>query len=146
MFGSANALSEWERQWLLRKPLTPGESDFENMVDVLDDLTLRDLQQLIRQSRQPDGDAFTPEKLIDLYKFGEKASLWEDLNKAKLAGIEDALKRRVKDQDEAIRKVRAVIIRAFTRLSGLQHSRKQRMPKGVLFFVGPTGVGKGRGQ
>jgi len=35
-----------------------------------------------------------------------------------------------------------VIKRAYTGLAGLQHSKKQRMPKGTLFFVGPTGVGK----
>ena len=35
-----------------------------------------------------------------------------------------------------------VIIRAYTGFSGLQHSSKQKKPKGTLFFVGPTGVGK----
>ena len=50
--------------------------------------------------------------------------------------------RRVNGQDDAIKKVRSVVIRAYTGLSGLQHSKKQKMPKGVLFFVGPTGVGK----
>ena len=32
--------------------------------------------------------------------------------------------------------------RAYTGFSGLQHSSKQKKPKGTLFFVGPTGVGK----
>jgi len=59
-----------------------------------------------------------------------------------LATIRDTLKKRVKGQDGAVDKVSGVIIRAFTGLSGLQHSKKQRMPKGSLFFVGPTGVGK----
>lgn len=35
-----------------------------------------------------------------------------------------------------------ILIRAYTGLSGLQHSAKARTPKGALFFVGPTGVGK----
>ena len=129
-------------QWLLRKPLTPGDTAFQDFVDSLDGFTLRDLQQLIRLSRQGDGEPLTPEKLINLYKYGEQTSPWEDLSRTKLAGVEDALKHWVKGQDDAISKVRTVIIRAFTGLSGLQHSRKQRMPKGVLFFVGPTGVGK----
>ncbi len=129
-------------QWLLRKPLTPGDAAFQDFVDSLDGLTLRDLQQLIRLSRQVEGEPLTPEKLINLYKYGEKSSPWEDLNRAKLGGIEDALKQWVKGQDDAVSRVRTVIIRAFTGLSGLQHSRKQRMPKGALFFVGPTGVGK----
>jgi energy-coupling factor transporter ATP-binding protein EcfA2 len=52
------------------------------------------------------------------------------------------LGRRVKGQGEAIESVRRILVRAFTGLSGLQHSYRQRTPKGVLFFVGPTGVGK----
>ena len=129
-------------RWMLRKPLRPGEADFNDFVDSLDGFHLRDLQQLIKLSRQSEDDPLTPEKLINLYKYGEKTSPWEDLSRAKLEGIEDALKQSVKGQDEAIAKVREVIIRAYTGLSGLQHSRKQKMPKGVLFFVGPTGVGK----
>lgn len=30
----------------------------------------------------------------------------------------------------------------YSGLSGIQHSSQQTTPKGVLFFVGPTGVGK----
>ena len=128
--------------WMLRKPLRPGEADFNDFVDGLEGFHLRDLQQLIKLSRQIEGDPLTPEKLINLYRYGERSSPWEDLSRAKLEGIEEALKRRVKGQDEAIAKVRSVIIRAYTGLSGLQHSSKQKKPKGVLFFVGPTGVGK----
>ena len=128
--------------WLLRKPLRPGEAEFNDFVDSLEGFHLRDLQQLIKLSRQIEGDPLTPEKLINLYKYGERTSPWEDLSRQKLEGTEEALRQRVKGQDEAIAKVRDVIIRAYTGLSGLQHSSKQKKPKGVLFFVGPTGVGK----
>ena len=82
------------------------------------------------------------ERLINLVKYGEKTSPWEELSRDKLMQIEERLSLRVKGQDEAIEKVRDVIIRAFTGFSGLQHSSKQRKPKGTIFFVGPTGVGK----
>jgi ATP-dependent Clp protease ATP-binding subunit ClpA len=110
-------------------------------VDALDGSTLRDIQQMARLSRQVK-ETLTPEKLVNLYRYGEKISPWESLHRAKLATLQDRLRARVKGQDEAIQKVRDVIIRAYTGLSGLHHSRNQRMPKGVLFFVGPTGVGK----
>ncbi|WP_196755917.1 AAA family ATPase [Aggregatibacter actinomycetemcomitans] len=48
----------------------------------------------------------------------------------------------LKGQDQAIEAVNQILIRAYTGLSGLQHSVKARTPKGALFFVGPTGVGK----
>ena len=135
-------LRRTQHLWLLRQPLTPGDADFNDFVDCLEGLHLRDLQQLVRLSRQVEGEPLTSEKLIGLYKYGEQNSPWEELSRAKLDGIEETLRRWVKGQDEAVDKVRDVIVRAYTGLSGLQHSRRQSMPKGVLFFVGPTGVGK----
>jgi len=129
-------------RWSLRQTLSPGSSGFDDFIDALEGFCLRDLQQLIKLSRQVKGDPLTTDQLVNLYKYGEQSSPWEDLSRDKLAAIEEVLRRRVKGQDEAIQKVRNVIIRAYTGLSGLQHSRKQKMPKGVLFFVGPTGVGK----
>lgn len=129
-------------KWKLRHPLRPGEAAFNDFIDALEGLSLRDLQQLVKLSRQVGDDALTPDRLINLYKYGEQKSPWEDLSRAKLATIKESLTKRVKGQDEAVQKVADVIIRAYTGLSGLQHSKKQKMPKGVLFFVGPTGVGK----
>jgi ATP-dependent Clp protease ATP-binding subunit ClpA len=82
------------------------------------------------------------DSLVSLYKYGERHSPWEQLNQEKLSQATETLKKRVKGQDQAIRAVNKILIRAYTGLSGLQHSSKQRTPKGVLFFVGPTGVGK----
>ena len=129
-------------KWQLRNDPRPGEIEFSDFIDSLEGLALRDLQQLIRLSRQITGEPLTFERLVNLYKYGEQKSPWEDLDHAKLGSIENTLGKRVKGQDEAVAKVAKVIRRAFAGLSGLQHSRKQRMPKGSLFFVGPTGVGK----
>ena len=130
-------------KWNLRLPLIPGQIDFSNFVDALEGLTLRDLQQMMKLSRQiADEDSLTSDRLVNLYKYGEHKSPWEDLSKTKLRTIRENLGARVKGQEDAVEKVVSVIKRAFTGLSGLQHSKKQKMPKGVLFFVGPTGVGK----
>ena len=117
------------------------ENRREDFIDSLEGFKLKDIAQIIKLSMQID-TKLSADKLINLYKYGEKKSPWEDLSKTKLASIEKELSKRVKGQDEAIEKVKDVIIRAFTGFSGIQHSSKQRKPKGVLFFVGPTGVGK----
>lgn len=114
----------------------------DDFIDALDGLTLREIAQIMKLSRQVDGDPIGFERLINLFRYGEKTSPWEELSRDKLMEIEKRLGKRVKGQDEAIEKVRDVIIRAYTGFSGLQHSSKQRKPKGTLFFVGPTGVGK----
>lgn len=114
----------------------------DNLIDSLDGFTLKEIAQLMKLSRQLGSERISFEKLINLYKYGEKISPWEELSKEKLETLEEALKSRVKGQDEAIDKAKSVIIRAYTGFSGLQHSAKQKKPKGTLFFVGPTGVGK----
>ena len=114
---------------------------FDDLLDALDGFSLKEIVQLMKLSRQ-NTELMSFEKLINLYKYGEKVSPWEELSKDKLAHIEERLSARVKGQDQAIDKVKEVIIRAYTGFSGLQHSAKQKKPKGTLFFVGPTGVGK----
>jgi DNA polymerase III delta prime subunit len=128
--------------WMLSEPLVPGQSAFNDFVDALEGMTLRDMQQLIKLSRQSAPERLKPEALCNLYKFGDRKSPWEELSREKLRALTEVIGQRVIGQQQAVDKVRQVIIRAFTGLSGLQHSRKQRMPKGILFFVGPTGVGK----
>jgi DNA polymerase III delta prime subunit len=129
-------------RWFLDTPLVPGQAAFNDFIDSLEGMTLRDIQQLIKLSRQTAPERLKPEALCNLYKFGDRRSPWEELSRDKLGMLTELIGRRVIGQEQAVAKVRQVIIRAFTGMSGLQHSRKQRMPKGILFFVGPTGVGK----
>ncbi|WP_157154082.1 AAA family ATPase [Brachyspira murdochii] len=117
------------------------ENRRNDFIDSLEGFKLKDIAQIMKLSMQTE-PKLSADKIINLYKYGEKKSPWEDLSKNKLINIEKTLALRVKGQDEAIEKVKDVIIRAFTGFSGIQHSAKQKKPKGVLFFVGPTGVGK----
>lgn len=54
----------------------------------------------------------------------------------------DALARRVMGQPDAIRRVLDILTRAVTGLGGSQMRGVSSRPRGVLFFAGPTGVGK----
>lgn len=143
--------------WNLREKPTPGTSVFEELVDYTEGLTQRDIYQMMVLSNRkasnkvidtsdsrPDSSdqSYTIKGLISLYKYGEYKSPFEELNKDRLDDFFTEVEQYVKGQDHAIRKVNKVIKRAFTGLSGLQHSYKQQTPKGILFFVGPTGVGK----
>lgn len=114
----------------------------DDFIDALEGFSLKEIAQIMKLSRQMTEERLSFEKLINLFKYGEKVSPWEELSKEKLEEIEKRLGQRVKGQDAAIEKVKDVIIRAYTGFSGLQHSSKQKKPKGTLFFVGPTGVGK----
>lgn len=110
------------------------------LADMSDGMKTVDLIQMVKLAREERG--LTPEKLFNLYRFGERRSPWEDLSDEKLRNVEDTLKRRVIGQEHAVRHVATTIIKAAVGFSGIQHSAKMCKPKGVLFFVGPTGVGK----
>lgn len=125
----------------LKPSLAQNGRELADFVDGLEGQSIRDIHNLARLSRQAT-EASNALSLLNLYRYGRKQSPWEELNHTKLQTVIETLEHRVKGQREAIESVRRILVRAFTGLSGLQHSYKQRTPKGVLFFVGPTGVGK----
>jgi len=83
-----------------------------------------------------------PREIIERYKFGVTESAWDKVDESKLKNAAEILKRRVKGQDAAIQATVDIIKRAKMGLSGVQHSRSGNKPRGILFFAGPTGVGK----
>jgi hypothetical protein len=113
----------------------------DNLADLTDRLTFTDLRQILSLSIHTPAP-LRPERLLNLYRFGEQRSPWEDLSEEKLRTVEETIKRRVVGQDRAVQHVGTMIIRAYMGLAGLQHSARRAKPKGTLFFVGPTGVGK----
>ncbi len=125
--------------------LKPGETlitaDKKNeYVDMLDDFTNREIIQLSKLSRKESRMSF--DKLYYLFKYGEKDNPWEKLDYKELSRLKETLGARVVGQDQAIEKIQKVIVKAYMGLTGLHKSSSKAMPKGVLFFVGPTGVGK----
>ena len=102
--------------------------------------SLREIQRIAdRLGGLQDVDAL--ERAARLYKFGEQTNYWDELSLDKLAGAPAALRRDIKGQDEAIEKVAKVLVRARADIQRTTGGKPGR-PRGVLFFAGPTGVGK----
>jgi len=81
--------------------------------------------------------------IVDKYKYGVTESQWQkDLLIPKLRDAENIFRKRVKGQEQAVASVLDIIKRASMGLSGIQHSSSASKPRGILFFAGPTGVGK----
>ena len=141
-----------EREKMLEKvesgfevKLKPGETlltcDKKNeYVDMLDDFTNREIVQMARLSRKEGKMPF--EQLYLLFKYGEKDNPWEKLDYKAVKDIKKILSERVVGQEEAIEKIEKVVVKAYMGLTGIHKSSSRSAPKGVLFFVGPTGVGK----
>lgn len=141
-----------EREAMLEKiesgfevKLKPGEtlltSDKKNeYIDMMDDFTNREMIQMARLSRKEGRMPF--EQLYLLFKYGEKDNPWEKLDYKVVKDIKKILGERVVGQEEAIEKIEKVVVKAYMGLTGIHKSSSRSAPKGVLFFVGPTGVGK----
>lgn len=116
--------------------------DFKDAVVITDGLSYREILQLAKLEVDSK-ETFTFKQLYNIANFNKKQSEWEssknfkDLNK-----ISEELNKRVKGQDYAISQIRKTLIRSFTGLQGITQSSNSKKPKGILFFVGPTGVGK----
>lgn len=136
-----HAILAWKHIFQVQENLQHGTRELNDFVTQTDNFTIRDIYNMARLSRQQKND-LTINNLVSLYRFGKRQSPWEQLDQSKLQGTTEKLKLRVKGQDQAVEAVRKILIRAYTGLSGLQHSAKAKTPKGALFFVGPTGVGK----
>ena len=109
-------------------------------IDMLEDFTNREIIQLSKLSRKESKMTF--DKLFYLFKYGEKDNPWEKLDYNRVKNIKKELQERVVGQEEAVEKIETTVVKAYMGLTGLHKTSSRSMPKGVFFFVGPTGVGK----
>jgi len=135
----------------VERPKTPERERFFNLymkeqgglkelVELTDGMSYRDLMGVRSIAQKPEAPK-DAKKLIDFYKFGVRESLWESLKLSDLSDAEETLSARVIGQPAAVSAVCDMLRRARLSLSGAQHSSRSK-PRGVLFFAGPTGVGK----
>jgi hypothetical protein len=76
------------------------------------------------------------------YKLGVPDNPWDKLDREVILNGQKALSQRVIGQERAVTHSLDIIKRSIFDLSGAQFSPHSQKPKGVLFFAGPTGVGK----
>lgn len=122
----------------------------QTFVDQTQGLTLWDLMALgalaNRSEEDPVDEPRELRKLISLYRYGQKEDPWEKFNSGDRRGkIQDArasIEKRVKGQPEAVNAIVEMLISATVGVTMSPSTRQSGKPKGVFFFVGPTGVGK----
>ena len=125
-------------QLLSQEEYDPGKQ----FVAETEGMQLQEVKQILQLAYKKDIKPQDINLAFRLYKYGVLENPWETLENNILIDIKENLEKRVKGQGEAIKKVQEVAKRAVKGLSGLQHSGASHKPKGILFFAGPTGVGK----
>ncbi|MHB9108810.1 MAG: AAA family ATPase [Armatimonadota bacterium] len=117
------------------------KAEIPELVDLTEGMTIRDLCGIRSLARRPESANLSEKALVDYFKYGVKESEWDHLDWKRLESAEEELSRRVIGQSAAVSAAADVLRRARLHLSGAQTSKRNK-PRGVLFFAGPTGVGK----
>jgi ATP-dependent Clp protease ATP-binding subunit ClpB len=119
-------------------------------LDVTDDfaqeaegLTLQAMIEVTRLAKEREVPLAELPDAVRTYKLGVLDNPWkrEHLRKRIVDG-EQRVPARVVGQPQAVTKTLDILKRAVLGLSGAQAARASSRPRGVLFFAGPTGVGK----
>jgi ATP-dependent Clp protease ATP-binding subunit ClpB len=108
-----------------------------------DGLTLRDMIGVTQLARDRGvGPADLPDA-VRLYKLGVLDNPWRrSFLRRRIADGEKSFSTRVVGQPHPVTKTLDILKRAALGLSGAQARSSSNRPRGVLFFAGPTGVGK----
>jgi ATP-dependent Clp protease ATP-binding subunit ClpA len=101
-----------------------------------------DLEALRRTSHVERLCAARLRPLVDFYKFGMKDDPWQKLDRNRVTEASELLSRRVLGQPAAVERVVDMLTSAQVGVTMSPGGARGGRPKGVFFFVGPTGVGK----
>lgn len=83
------------------------------------------------------------EDAVQCYKVGERENPWKQpYLRQRIRDAEGFIEKRVKGQAHAVTKTLDILMRSVMGLTGAQAKSGGNRPRGVLFFAGPTGVGK----
>lgn len=122
------------------------EKKYKEIVDLFIDQTYKmynnEIISIVSLAKKEGIDVFNINEAIRRYKVGVIDNPWAKLSIDDIINAEEILKKRVKGQDKAIKRVAEILRRSFFNLSGSQFGVSSSRPKGVMFFAGPTGVGK----
>ncbi|MEU1961730.1 AAA family ATPase [Nocardia sp. NPDC019304] len=115
----------------------------KSLTSLTDGMTLRDVAALAPTSHLARISPASPRRLVMRHRFGIREDPWEQLDSEKILNAETVLADRVMGQEAAVRAVADMLVDARVGIDFVADpDGPASRPKGVFFFVGPTGVGK----
>jgi hypothetical protein len=131
---------------LLVRDQVPDEAVDEvarRFADATEGFSTRGMFESVQLARGTSSVAENIEGAVRTYREGLSENPWQSTHlREQLADGEAILGRRVLGQDEAVEKVLDILKRSALGLTGAHQKKPSNMPRGVLYFAGPTGVGK----
>jgi hypothetical protein len=130
---------------LLSPPTDPDTAELtaKEFAGRTDGMTLRSMTEIGRLSKDRGIAADRVADAVRIYKLGVEQNPWRhDSIRAHIVDGEKVIRNTVIGQERAVGKTLDILKRAALGLSGAQATSTKSRPRGVLFFAGPTGVGK----
>ncbi len=111
--------------------------------DATEGFSLRGMFEATRLAKSNGQSLTAIEESVRTYREGLSENPWQSPRLREALGMgEEILKRRVLGQDAAVSRVLDILKRSALGLTGAHARKKSSQPRGVLYFAGPTGVGK----
>jgi ATP-dependent Clp protease ATP-binding subunit ClpA len=106
-------------------------------------LRLRSMRDVVRVAVTAEIGAGQVEDAVRAFRVGVPDNPWQSATlQERLKTAEETLSHRVLGQPGAVRRALDILARSVTGLAGAHTGGSRTKPRGVLFFAGPTGVGK----
>lgn len=111
--------------------------------DATESLSCRGMFETVQLASGSGSLASGIENAVRIYRQGLSENPWQGNRlREQLANGEEILKQRVFGQDEAVSRVLDILKRSALGLTSAHQKKASSAPRGVLYFAGPTGVGK----
>ena len=108
-----------------------------------DGMMMTEMRDIIELARAEGLGVDGLSEALRYYRLGTTRNPWtSSVVRTRVRNAISVLEQRVKGQTRAVEKTHDILIRSVMGLSGAQTTNRGTRPRGVLFFVGPTGVGK----
>jgi energy-coupling factor transporter ATP-binding protein EcfA2 len=114
----------------------------DELAGMADGLSYFDLEALGHTSRREGLPAERSAQLVNYFRFGTRSDPWEELRDRGFQAAEAQLGRDVLGQPHAVEAAAQTLVSAVGGISVDPPDALRCRPRGVLFLVGPTGVGK----
>ncbi|NCD18388.1 MAG: ATP-dependent Clp protease ATP-binding subunit [Actinobacteria bacterium] len=119
------------------------EAGARRFAELTEGMTLRSLLEIRQLSMDQEIGLDHIDDAVRAFRIGVVTNPWarRELQQRIRDGAAH-LTRRVKGQDRAVRHALDILLRSTTGMTGAETGRPVSGPRGILFFAGPTGVGK----
>lgn len=124
-------------------PMDLREKRIEDFAVSCDGMAMTEIRNVVELARA-EGLGLDGIKIaLRSFRLGTTRNPWtSSVVRNRVRNAMSVLEHRVKGQTRAIERTYDILIRSIMGLSGAQTTNRGTRPRGVLFFVGPTGVGK----